>query len=448
MISFLRDTLTTWQLKARYERLASERLISLLHESESTPVSEEAGGWIQLGQGKTTTTPTGRHQLRQAARQLVAENTHAANVLRLMEVYIVGPDLRLSHEGTEDDVPLLKTADHLWQEFLNHNRCHFSYREFARRTWRDGECFLRLFSQGHGTPVVRFLDPETIDGGKDHPDCQGIISAPNDVENVIEYLRTDTSTGEIEESIPSEEIIHTRVGVDSNEKRGITIFRSLITPLKNYQQWLDTELTARRLQSSIVLWRKVNGSSAQVSSVVDQHTTSQVGDTRNERVKPGTILTTNRGTELEFLQPQTNFSDTVPLGRMLILSVAAGAGLPEFMLTSDAANGNFASTMVAEGPAVKLFEAEQHFFAGEFRRLWFWVMSEAIRAGKLPDDFLSKIRPRWSFPQLVNRDRSRERDTDTRMVEAGILSRAEVARRDGVDPGTMRHELNAETEDR
>jgi len=115
------------------------------------------------------------------------------------------------------------------------------------------------------------------------------------------------------------------------------------------------------------------------------------------------------------------------------------------MLTSDASNANYASTMIAEGPAVKMFQAQQQFFAGEFTRLWRWVMASAIAAGQLPADFFELIGAMWCFPELVNRDRPRERHVDTRMVQAGILSRAEVARREGVDPDVIRREIETES---
>jgi hypothetical protein len=101
--------------------------------------------------------------------------------------------------------------------------------------------------------------------------------------------------------------------------------------------------------------------------------------------------------------------------------------------------------MVAEGPAVKLFQGEQAFFAGEFTRLWRWIMHEAVVAGLLPADFFAQVTVDWTFPQLVNRDRPRERLADVRLVESRVLSRAEVARRDGVDPQKMRSELAGET---
>jgi hypothetical protein len=196
------------------------------------------------------------------------------------------------------------------------------------------------------------------------------------------------------------------------------------------------------------LWRKVQGSSGQATALAEAASTGSgtdaLGAFRKERYKPGSILTTPQSTELQFLQPQTNFGDAVPLGRLMLLGIAAGAGVPEFMLSADASNANYASTMVAEGPAVKLFESEQRFFADELTWLWRRVMEDAAQQGLLPSDVLDHVRPQWSFPDLVNRDRSRERLTDARLVDAGILSRAEVARRDKVDPVVMQRERDEE----
>src|SRR5690606_9241014 len=110
-----------------------------------------------------------------------------------------------------------------------------------------------------------------------------------------------------------------------------------------------------------------------------------------------------------------------------------------------ASNANYASTMIAEGPAVKMFQAQQQFFAAEFTRLWQWVMSDALAAGLLPGAFFGRIAPHWCFPGLVTRDRPRERHVDTRMGQAGILSRAEIARREGLDPDVIRREIESES---
>ncbi|MFQ5732306.1 MAG: phage portal protein [Planctomycetaceae bacterium] len=452
MLAFFRDTLRTARLKARYRRLVQEQLLQLVEASGPQPVPDDAAGWHPLGDDKPPFDDGDRRDLRAKARKLVAMNPHARNVLRLLEAYVVGPGFRLNavpQTETDDAKTLAVETKSVWRAFLAANARHFSYAEFARRTWRDGECFLRLFPRNDGPPAARFIDPETISATADSPDSQGIVTAPGDVETPEFYLRVDPVSGKLLERIPAEEMIHTRIGVDSNQKRGVSFFASLSESLDRFTQWLDTELTARKLQASIVLWRRVQGSPSQVANLADGLDTGALPAStgvRSERYRAGTILTTGQGTELQFLQPDTNFGDAVPLGRAMLLCIAAGAGLPEFMLTSDASNANFASTMVAEGPAVKLFQSEQQFFSVEFGRLWGRVMTDAVLSGRLATDVTDRVKPEWTFPKLIARDRPKERLADVRLADAQIVSRAEVARRDDVDPERMRREIAEENE--
>lgn len=451
MLEYFWDKWTTARLKAKSERVVQQRVLEMLEQRGPTPVADDAAGWMLAGGGKNAIDGSRREELRDRARRLVQGNPYARNLLRLFEVYVTGPGLRLTpvpRAGMETTSSKeAEIARGLWDEFLRANRDHFSFREYARRAWRDGESFLRLYPTASWPPTVRFVDPEAIGPTREEPDTQGILTDADDVESVRGYVRLKSETGELLETVPADEMLHTRLGADTNEKRGVTIFASVLDSLACYERWLETELQARKLQASIVLWRRVQGSPTTVSGIADgaaSHRDRQ--GTGRERYQPGSIITTSQGTDLQFLQPDTNFGDAVPLGRIVLLSIAAGAGVPEFMLSADASNGNYASTMVAEGPAVKLFESEQQFFAGEFERLWRWVMGEATRLGLLSEDFLEKHVAQWSFPQLVNRDRPRERLADVRLIEAGVLSRAEVARRDSADPEAMRREWNREAE--
>jgi len=456
MLSFLRDQLAIIGLRARYQRVVHERMLELTETHSPQAVSSDPGNWQLLGGAKQTSREPLRSTILERSRTVARENPYACNILRLLEAYVAGPGLKLNHQPDEERVgepeteEMMRRADNLWDEFLASNLRHYSFREHARRAWRDGESFLRKFSTDTWPPALRFIDPEMIVAAADHPETQGIITVPEDVERPVAYLKGEPGTSRTLEQIPAEEILQTRVGVDSNEKRGVPIFAPILDALDNYAKWMETEMLARKLQSSIVLWRKVQGSAQTVGSTADRagqfSGSGSSRESRQERFHPGTILTTNHGTDIQFLQPNTNFGDAVPLGRMLLLSVAAGAGLPEFMLTADASNANFASTMVAEAPAVKFFQAEQEFFAREFTRLWQWVMADAVEQGLLPLDFFERMDVRWTFPQLVNRDRSQERLADVQLIESGVLSRSEVARRDGVDPGVMRAERRVEEE--
>jgi|GEM_PF-1705752 len=457
MLGYLQDRFATVRLRARYQRLVHERLCRLAEAAGPQPVSEDPGRWLLAGDAGTSLSEPERTDARTRARRFVAGNPHARNILRLLEAYVTGPGLKLAHQLRRPDATaaptsdvaadsLVARADDLWAAFLKNNQRHYSHREHARRVWRDGEAFLRKFAGPDWPPAIRFIDPESIGPTPEHPDSLGILTAPDDVETPRAYLLIDPASGRMRERLDANAVLHTRIGVDSNQKRGVTIFSPILDTLDTFDKWVETEILARKLQSSIVLWRKIQGSPQQAAAVADglADGAGHPAGGRRERVQPGTILTTNHATEIQFLQPDTNFGDAVPLGRMLLLAIAAGAGLPEFMLTSDASNANFASTMVAEGPAVKHFQAEQQFFAAEFTRLWQWVMREAVARRLLPPDFFDQVEPNWSFPQLVNRDRPRERMADVRLVETGILSRAEIARRDGVDPLQMRTEIDSE----
>lgn len=451
MLDILKDKWRTSRLEARYRRILQEQVLEMVEQQSPQPVQEDPGRWLLLGDQTSGPSEQTRKDVRSAARRLAQNHPHARNILRILEIYVVGPGLKLSHHPqiatSESANETVKSADRIWRNFLRANRRHFSFREFARRTWRDGECFLRLFTLPGHTPTVRFVDPERIGPTRETPESQGILTEEDDVETPLSYLQLDPETGELAEEIAADDMLHSRIGVDSNQKRGLSLFTPMIEMLGCFDRWLETEMTARKLQASIVLWRKVTGSPAQARGVSQDAgsasgaSQSGVGTPQKERYGPGSILTTSGGTDLQFLQPKTNFGDAVPLGRMMLLSIAAGAGLPEFMLTSDASNANFASTMVAEGPAVKMFQSEQNFFAAEFENLWTWVMSTAIDRGELPIDFFEQVRVEWSFPELVTRDRPREREADVRLVEQKVLSRAEVARREKIDPETMRREI-------
>ena len=65
--------------------------------------------------------------------------------------------------------------------------------------------------------------------------------------------------------------------------------------------------------------------------------------------------------------------------------------MPEFMLTSDASNANYSSTMVAEGPAVKMFDRLQHDMIEDDLELLLRVVGRAVEAGRLPADALEAV---------------------------------------------------------
>ena len=54
------------------------------------------------------------------------------------------------------------------------------------------------------------------------------------------------------------------------------------------------------------------------------------------------------------------------------------------MVSSDSSNSNYASTMIAEGPAVMQFKDWQDHFAYVFKQIYRKVIENAIKQGGLP----------------------------------------------------------------
>jgi hypothetical protein len=114
-------------------------------------------------------------------------------------------------------------------------------------------------------------------------------------------------------------------------------------------------------------------------------------------------------------------------------AIAARLVMPEFMFTSDASNSNFASTMVAEGPAVRMFERLQANLIEQDRAVIRRVVENAIHSGRLPTDARDCIEIQISPPSLRVRDQLREAQVDRIAHTHGVLSLQSWSQHLGLD---------------
>jgi capsid protein len=277
----------------------------------------------------------------------------------------------------------------------------------------------------------------------------GIATEADNVEVPTWYrIHQEDSSAEM---VPAEKMLHCKISVDANVKRGVSIFAPVIDALQKYQSWLDIELIHRKVASSIVLVRKHAATNtgdltafADWSAASSQPSPSPLtSQQRKALLQPGTMIDA-QGYDLQYLSPDSHFDDASILGRRLLLSVAAGVGLPEFMLTADAANANYSSTLVSEGPAVRLFTSWQAFFIGQWQSLFHLVMHEAVRLGLLPAEALSQVKVRITPPAVAVRNRKEDAEADAIYFDRGAISKRELARRDHADPLVMEREKAGE----
>ena len=126
-------------------------------------------------------------------------------------------------------------------------------------------------------------------------------------------------------------------------------------------------------------------------------------------------------------------------------AVASRLVMPEFMLSADAFNGSYASTLVAEGPAVKMFQRLQASLVSDDLQVMRRVIQRAVAVGRLPEQALSEVRIQTEAPTLVIRDRLADARANDIKLRSGVLSRRTWQLQEGLDPDQEQRNRAADT---
>ncbi len=408
----------------------------------------DGAAWGRLGGGATggaTGMPFADEQqlaaIRDQCRGLAVSNEFAINGHENRISYIVGSGhvYRAAAAKGQDAEPLAQEVQAVIDEFVRINRWHQRQQEIVRRKDRDGECFVRLFVVGDGTTRIRFVEPAQVAAPSDRlsdPSSRfGVQTDPADVETVLGYW----IDGRL---VDVAEVQHRKANVDANVKRGLPLFYPVRKNLRRAEKLLRNMSIVAEIQSAIAVIRKHRAATTAgleqfVASQADLSITSAAsGRTSHfQRYAPGTILDAVAGTEYEFPAAGIDAARYVAVLQAELRAIASRLVMPEFMLSSDASNANYSSAMVAEGPAVKMFERLQHDMLADDVELLWRVVHHAVDAGRLPADVLAAVEIRGIPPRLAVRDRLKDAQADQILVRNGAMSAATMA---------MRHGLGAE----
>ena len=139
------------------------------------------------------------------------------------------------------------------------------------------------------------------------------------------------------------------------------------------------------------------------------------------------------GTEYEFPAAGLDASSFVLVLQAELRAVASRLVMPEFMFTSDASNANYASTMVAEGPAMRMFQRLQAEQVAADRAVMNRVLQTAVRHGRLPEMTLEDMEIQVEAPSLKIRNELEEVNAYRIELAAGVLSPQTWCQRRGLD---------------
>jgi capsid protein len=379
-------------------------------------------------------------ELRAQCRALALTNEFAINGHENRISYIVGPGHSYRAavcKGMDESMDLAMQVQKVLDNFVHENRWHGRQQEIVRRLDRDGEAFLRFFVDPGGMTRIRFIEPDQVGtpaGLAGDPSASfGIQTDRDDVENVLGYYVDG-------EFIEEREVQHRRSNVDFNVKRGLPLYTPVRKNLRRAERLLRNMSIVAEIQSAIALIRKHRGASRSgieqfVANDSDASVTSGgSGRTRHfSQYGPGTILDAPAGMEYDFPARNLDASSFVAVLQAELRAIAARLVMPEFMFTSDASNSNYASTLVAEGPAVKMFERLQAGMIEHDRAVMWRVIENAIAAGALPPNVADVVQLQITPPSLHVRDQLQQAQVDRIAFSHGVLSTQTWSQHLGLD---------------
>ena len=364
--------------------------------------------------------------------------------------------------SSESQDSVLRVQDYLrrWMESSASGYWASRQSEVCRRLDEHGECLDLLFYE-EGRPLrLSFVEPSDLDedpqsryqpdtGGEEFVDVLG-IRRTNDVlyRPVAYYVATVSDAsgqwlGDLEYhkrdkleaanfGVFSPEtrclVQYRRRNVLSSRPRGLSLFWDVREELRWAKVLLGNLMRVSAFQAAFGAIRTINTSAG--ADAVKAHLQSQnsgkVGEPAERMEFPSpSVVTVPSSVKYEFPETGAGVTNHAEVELLLLRAVAAGLQLPEFMLTANVSQGNFASTLVSEGPFHKVITADQGQMVTEDLR----VVWEALVWGALQDPAsgitladLAAVTIEAKPPTVQTRNRKEDWDIHFEAWKAGRIS--------------------------
>lgn len=406
----------------------------------------------------------------QAASRILCDlNPFAIGVVNTLRTFVIGRGFRWKCVARpRSDCPdgLAGRVQDWLEGWFVRSRWRDREKEACVRRVRDGEFFLRLFDEvldggvRTGECDVRFVEPEYVTGeGAPEEyaggvDCWswGIRTAPGDAEHHLGYnLRYHA--GRDSEQAPAADVVHVRGNVDLALKRGVPDFAPVADILEGTRKLIRNLREGGAVQAAIAgIWEYTGTPMSQVQGGVtamrDQQRAYQPNPitgraTNYAKYEPGSFIHGPASRQYKPLQGAgQNVPQHVATAQACLRAAAVRWGLPEFMISGDASNNNYASILVAGSPFVRAVECEQDVHDEAFQRVIRRALAAPCRAGRFRvggepvplGQLLAWVDVQGEAPTPVMANKQEDAQVNNTQHQAGVLSATTWQQRDGLDP--------------
>lgn len=416
------------------------------------------------------------------ARHVVDATPQGAAVSGRLSDYVVGCgwDYVVAAQRRVDRERLTALIDWIQadviDEFLDRTEFRLSMeRELFRRGHRDGEYFARVHSVGSGYSDFRLIEPEFIAEPfgphvrdledwllASHPALAmlapqpwdwsyGILTPDRDTAKTLGYFvdwQQDTADWDF---VPAGDMVHFKGNVDRNIKRGLSDYFATQNLLPESLGLLRRIVRTAGVQAAIAYLTEFEpgATAGGVETMRSQQTDRQSRDPRTGLntdvidIAPGTAIDMPSGRKYH-AGPLGQNQAVIYLEAYQAALRTAGVrwAMPEFMISGNASNANYASTVEAASPFRLAVEASQALYAVPIHKLLWKVIENAwprIEAdchaagihGMRQLKSLLSVKIDASIPDATNRLEETQRRQ--LMAQAGIMSDQTWAAEEGYD---------------
>ena len=246
--------------------------------------------------------------------------------------------------------------------------------------------------------------------------------------------------------VPAEDVCHVFKATFAGQVRGMPEGTSVLVALNELDQLQDALLVGSKVAAMHAGFLiDQNGSGA--SPYTDGVTT---GTVLEGGLEPGTMKILPAGFDVKFSTPQQSTSgiEQIKLG---LRSVAAGLGVPEYLLTGDLSQANYSSTRAALVEFRARIEQTQFgiHIPQMLRPVWRrWltleILSGRIEAPGFESDPESYLSVEWYPPAQPVIDPLKDAEGEAELIAAGLKSRRQAVAERGYNIETLDTEIAAD----
>lgn len=314
----------------------------------------------------------------------------------------------------------------------------------------DGEWFLRIVKQ-RGEITIRRIEPEHITnppGGTVYNGWYlGVNCDPHDAETVLGYYFHAYPHND-GQPLDVDEVIHFKDNVTRNVSRGVSSFFCLADDLDSTGKLIDNcrDGAAARARIAYIRSHKNTTPSAVNSfaaAMADATGTKANGKSYRGKSSRGSVEI-DAGENMDIsTMPSGDSEGYISAVGMMMRVLGNRWGMPEYMVSGDASNANYSSTMVSGSPFDRQIQYTQAKLERIYKKLMKLVLANGAKQGLFPVEMLEQVDIDVQAPSSVVQDKLVEAQTYDIECRNKVISPQEWAAKLGRDPEKIQQDWDA-----